>query len=137
MTSASGRVRHFQGTNDKTLSFKERKSLMSSQGREARNFPMQESVGATAMRACIWLIKQYRDLGLSARVMICLYDALVSICKLEERHIVARLHEMYMCELNEWEYHDRKLTYPIDTEYVFRWSATKLTKEEEKLLQTK
>ena len=136
MKAQSGRIRHFLGTNDKTLGFKEKKSLMASQGREARNFPMQESVGATAMRACIWLIKQYRDLGLNARVMICLYDALVSICKLEERHVVAQLHQMYMCELNTWEYHGRELNYPIDTDFVFRWSVPKLNDKEKKLLQT-
>lgn len=134
ITAASGRRRHFLGTNDKSMGFKERKSLMSSQGREARNFPMQESVGATAQRACIWLIEQYKKLGLKAKVMICLYDALVTVCPIEERHIVAKLHELYMCVLNTWEYHGRVMNYPIDTEFVFRWSDKKKSQKELELL---
>ncbi len=135
ITAASGRRRHFVGTNDKSMGFKERKSLLSSQGREARNFYMQESVGATAMRACIWLIKEYKRLGLEAKVMICLYDALVSICPLHERHIVAKLHQLYMTELNTWEYHGVMMNYPIDTEFVFRWSVPKLNKKEKEILE--
>lgn len=134
ITAASGRRRHFVGTNDKTLGFKERKTLMSSQGREARNFPMQESVGATAMRACIWLIEAYKALGMKARVMICLYDALVTVCPIEERHLVAQLHQLYMAENNEWEYNERKMYYPIDTEFVFRWTDKRRSEHEQKLL---
>ena len=96
---------------------------------------MQESVGATAMRACIWLIENYRNLGLKARVMICLYDALVTVCPIEERHIVAKLHEIFMAETNTWEYHERIMHYPIDTEFVFRWSDKRKTPEEKKLLE--
>ena len=134
ITAASGRRRHFVGTNDKSLGFKERKTLMSSQGREARNFPMQESVGATAMRACIWLIEAYKALGMKARVMICLYDALVTVCPIEERHLVAQLHQLYMAENNEWEYNERKMYYPIDTEFVFRWTDKRRSEHEQKLL---
>lgn len=134
ITAASGKRRHFLGTNDKTLGFKERKNLMSSQGREARNFLMQESVGATAMRACIWLIEAYKALGMKARVMICLYDALVTVCPLEERHLVAQLHQLYMAENNEWEYNERKMYYPIDTEFVFRWTDKRRSEHEQKLL---
>jgi hypothetical protein len=51
----------------------------------------------------------------------------VTMCPLEEREVVAHLHQQFMCDANNWVYHDeygtRELTYPIDTEFNYRWST--------------
>ena len=53
--------------------------LFRSMGREARNFPMQESVAATAARAGKWLLDTYIRLGMKARPLIILYDSVVTL----------------------------------------------------------
>lgn len=98
---------------------------------------MQESVGATAARACQWLLRAYRRLGLKARLMTCLYDSVVTLCPLEERFLVGRLHQICMSEINGWDYSDaygdRTLRYSIDNEFNWRWS-TRPSKSEQKIL---
>lgn len=88
---------------------------------------MQESVGATAARACVWANHLYRKLGLRARVLTCLYDSLVSICPLEERFVVERIQEAMMSEVNTWTYDDergrRVLQYGVDKDFNYRWST--------------
>jgi hypothetical protein len=105
-------------------------------GREARNFPMQESVAATAARAGKWLLDTYIKLKLQAKPLIILYDSVVTLCPLEERFKVAQLHQLFMTDENTWEYHGRKMNYPIDTDFVYRWSA-KPDKNDKKLLEDK
>jgi len=130
MRAASGRLRHFtvhrQGSG---VGYRTRNSLNSAQGREARNFPMQESVAATAARAGKWLLDEYIRWGLKARPVIILYDSVVTQCPLEERFIVRIMHDLFMFRLNQWQYDDRILSYPIDNEYNYRWS-TKPSKAE-------
>lgn len=98
---------------------------------------MQESVGATSARACKWLLKAYRRLGMKARPMTCLYDSVVTLCPLEERFLVARLHQICMSEINEWDYDDalgkRTLRYSIDNEFNWRWSTIPDDEDKEKL----
>lgn len=124
LVAASGRKRRFSlyrsgiGIDDRT-----QKGRLASQGREARNFFMQASVADTAARAGVWLRKAYRHYGLRAKLMIILYDSVVTLCPPEEREIVKRLHELYMCERNNWRYHGREMNYPIDTDFVARWST--------------
>lgn len=132
LRAASGRKRRFalhpmtvRGISDRAM-----RSSISSQGREARNFFCQNNVADTAARASVWLLRDYRRLGLKARPMVVLYDSVVTLCPVEERDIVAALHQRYMCDLNQWQYHGRILTYPIDTDYNKRWSS-KPTAEEE------
>ena len=95
---------------------------------------MQESVASTACRATNMLEREYRARGMQAWVMIVLYDSVVTCCPLEERHVVAELHQRYMTDENSWKYADRTLKYPIDTEFNLRWS-TKPTKEEKAVFQ--
>lgn len=126
--AASGRIRHCPiHSAGSGVGWRTRNSIESSLGRQLRNFPMQESVAATSARACRWLMQAYRRLGLQARVMTCLYDSVVTLCPLEERFIVARLHQICMSEINGWDYDDdqgkRTLRYSIDNEYNWRWST--------------
>lgn len=99
---------------------------------------MQESVGATSARACVKALSIYKSLGLRARPMTCLYDSLVSLAPLEERHVVSKLHDVVMSQVNTWIYEDnlgrRVLKYEIDNELNYRWS-TKPTKEQAKQLE--
>lgn len=99
---------------------------------------MQESVGATAARAGYWLNTVYRALGMEAKVMTILYDSCVTLCPLEERHVVAYLHTVFMSEVNTWDYDDkhgkRTLKYTIDNEFNYRWS-TRPPKDEQKRLE--
>lgn len=99
------------------------KSLLSALGREARNFPMQESVAATAARAGIWLLEFGRRHGLEGYQIVILYDSVVTLCPLHERWIWAEAHELYMHQANSWRYEDRVLKYPVDTEFNVAWSS--------------
>jgi hypothetical protein len=137
--AASGRIRHCpMHEAGSGVGWRTRNSIESALGRQLRNYPMQESVGATAARACKWLMNSYRKLGLQARIMTCLYDSVVTLCPLEERFLVGRLHQICMSEINTWDYTDepggpRTLQYSIDNEFNWRWS-TRPSKEEQKTL---
>jgi hypothetical protein len=72
---------------------------------------------------------------MKARPMVTLYDAICTLCPIEERFRVKDLHQEFMCDKNTWTYHDRELKYPIDTDYCIKWS-TKPTKEQHNLLYT-
>lgn len=136
--AASGRIRHcpLHGAGS-GVGWRTRNSIESALGRQMRNFPMQESVGATSARACRWLLQAYRRLGLKARPMTCLYDSVVTLCALEERFLVQRLHQICMSDINGWDYSDehgnRTLRFSIDTDLNWRWS-TKPSKEDKKKL---
>ena len=135
--AASGRIRHFSSHDPKYLDDIDEHltmGLFKSMGREARNFPMQESVAATAARAGKWLLDTYIKLNMQARPLIILYDSVVTLCPLEERFKVAQMHQLFMTDENTWEYHGRKMNYPIDQLFCYRWSA-KPSKDESKLLE--
>ena len=137
--AASGRLRHFSSHDPKYINEIDEHltmGLFKSMGREARNFPMQESVAATAARAGKWLLDAYIKLNMQARPLIILYDSVVTICPLEERFKVAQLHQLFMTDENTWEYHGRKMNYPIDQLFCYRWSD-KPSKDETKLLEDK
>jgi len=137
--ASSGRIRHFSSHDPKYLDDIDEHltmGLFKSMGREARNFPMQESVAATAARAGKWLLDAYIKLKMQAKPLIILYDSVVTLCPLEERFKVAQLHQLFMTDENTWEYHGRKMNYPIDQLFCYRWSA-KPTKDETKLLEDK
>lgn len=124
----SGRIRHFTTHESQyQVGYRLRNSVESALGRELRNFPMQESVAATAARAGKWLFDLFRALGLTAVPVTILYDSVVTLCDLEERFLVASLHEVCMYLANVWYYDDqygrRALRYPIDTEFNYRWST--------------
>ena len=132
LVAASGRKRHFATHYNKGVRYSNKydaKKLNSSMGREARNFYMQESVASTSAKAAKWLLDYYLKNNMQARPMVVLYDSVVTLCPLEERHIVEKLHSRYMTDENVWTYHGVEMNYPIDTEILVRWS-TKPTKEE-------
>lgn len=89
---------------------------------------MQENVGASAARACKWLIDFKRRTGLSGDLCVCLYDSCVVHCPCYERSIWLKAMKLYMFLANGWEYHGRILRYPIDAELNAGWS-TKPNKE--------
>jgi uracil-DNA glycosylase family 4 len=137
--AASGRIRHcVMHDRNSGVGYRQRNSIESAAGRELRNFPMQESVASTAARAGKWLGEFYRNAGMKARVITILYDSVVTMCPLEEREVVAHLHQQFMCDANNWVYQDehgfRELLYPIDTEFNYRWS-TKPSKAEKSQLE--
>ncbi len=135
LVAASGRIRHFpiHSSELRDMPWRVRNSYLRAMGNEARNFYMQESVAATAARACRWLNNFYRSNGMKARVMVALYDAVSTLCPLEERFVVAAAHQLFMCDINVWEYHGRYMNYPIDTDILYRWSW-KPTDKEKKIL---
>ena len=137
--AASGRIRHFSSHDPKykdDIDDNLMTGLFKSMGREARNFPMQESVAATAARAGKWLLDACIKLNMKARPLMILYDSVVTLCPLEERFKVAQMHQLFMTDINTWEYHGRTMNYPIDTDFVYRWSA-KPDKADKKLLEDK
>lgn len=124
LVAASGRVRHFpiHSSELKGMPWRVRNSYLRAMGNEAKNFYMQESVAATAARACRWLNDFFRRHGMKARTSVALYDALLTYCPLEERFIVSAAHQLFMCDINLWKYHGRFMNYPIDTDLLYRWS---------------
>lgn len=123
LRAVSGKVRHFVKPHDAAGSNSRlRRSIMSAQGREARNFFMQESVASTAARAAIWLMDLGRHFKLKGITNICLYDSLATWAPRHERFIWAKAHKLFMYLANGWAYHGRVLRYSIDTEFNLGWS---------------
>lgn len=121
--AASGRIRHCNTHPEwSRMRRRDRDGYESGQGRQLRNFPMQESVGATAARACLGLLATQRKFQLVTRTRLCLYDSAGSIGPLRERFLTKRMHEWFMHENNSWQYHGRTLRYPIETDFNVGWS---------------
>ena len=125
----SGRIRHFHTfSDDSGVSKWQRSKVESALGREARNFPFQESVAATAARATTWCLDFAIRNNLQGRPAAVLYDAMVIMCPEEERFLWLEAQKLFMFLTNGWEYHGRVLRYPIDTDMSKAWSD-KPTKE--------
>lgn len=137
--AASGRICHcVTHSASSGVGWRQRNSTESALGRELKNFPMQESVASTAARAGRMLRRLYLKLGMKAKVITILYDSVVTLCPLEERFVVARLHTLCMSEMNTWDYDDelsgkRTLKYSVDNEFNYRWS-TRPSKSEQATL---
>lgn len=139
MVAASGRMRHVQLLDNKLTRTDENPFGMEAYemsrglgaiGRECRNFFLQESVGASAARACCGLLKfvmDNRDQGLKGYPFICLYDSLVVHCPNNERAIWQKALLLYMTLKVGWMYNDvwgkRVLRYPSDCELNAGWST--------------
>ena len=139
--AASGRVCHCNTHSAGSgVGWRTRNSIESALGRELKNYPMQESVASTSARACIWGLELYRQLGMQARTITCLYDSLVTMCPLEERFVVSKLHQAIMSDMNAWVYDDqygkRTLRYEIDTDLHYRWSTKLRGTEADQLADT-
>lgn len=122
---ASGRIRHFHvlSSGITGLSARTRNGLITALGREARNVPMQESVAATASRACVSMLDFKMKTGLQGYAMICLYDSVVVHCPWTERRVWEKALKLFMYLAVGWKYHGRILRYPIDIEYNGAWST--------------
>jgi len=133
--TVSGRVRHFHVNliKDDVYSSWGRKSLISPLTRESRNYPMQEMVAATMMRAQVSLLDDFIKRGMQARPMIMLYDALVVHCPENERWLVKDLIQEHLSENTFWMIHGRKLNFTIDANFSKKWGA-KLTNDEKERL---
>tara|TARA_B100000579_G_scaffold437938_1_gene470087 strand:+ start:6978 stop:10130 length:3153 start_codon:yes stop_codon:yes gene_type:complete len=131
--TVSGRVRHFHANlvrdvidGDESWGMR---NLLSPLHRESRNYPMQEMVAASMMRAQVSLLNAFKAKGMQARPMIMLYDALVVLCPESERWEAKDMMQEYMSEKTTWNIHGRKFRYTIDVAFSKRWGA-KLTSEE-------
>jgi hypothetical protein len=119
----SGRKRRFHKHGALSQdSWRLTKSILSAQGREMRNWPMQESVSATVIRACNWMLEFERNSALRGYNIVALYDSVVTHCPIEERFIWAEAHALYIHLANSWNCDGRMLRYPIDTEFNVGWS---------------
>lgn len=117
----SGRIRHFS-LPPKDLPKRERERILSGMSREARNYPIQHSVANIASQAAVKLTEYYIKHGMTARVIMVLYDSVVTVCAIEERFIVRELHERFMNTETFEVYHGRELHYPCDHEFNYAWS---------------
>ena len=126
--SVSGRRRHFKYTeiaDVEGISSWAKNSLLSSMGREARNYPLQEIVAATMARAHANLLHFYRTNGMKSRPMILLYDALTVLGPLEERFIVRDSLQREMSDNNVWHIKRSKmdLQFDIEVDFTIRWAV--------------
>ena len=139
MVAASGRIRHLHvlgshmrrnDDNEWGMSAYEMNRGLGALGRECRNFFMQESVGASASRACVNLVEfalEFRKYGLQGGPIVCLYDSVVVHCPENERAIWQKALLLYMTLKVGWAYNDdrgyRVLRYPSDCELNAGWST--------------
>lgn len=123
--AASGRLRHCTafGSEGEKLSKRTRDGAVSALGRECRNFPMQESVGAVASLALQNTLAFKERFSLEGGVVVCLYDSLVVHCPYHERMIWAEALEVFMHLANGWAYGNNLLRYSIDLEFNAGWST--------------
>lgn len=134
--SISGKIRHFHYTDlsdVRGLSEKTRKNILSPLVRQARNFPIQSLVGDTTAKALLRFVEDRKDLGLQARVMMLLYDAVAILTPLEEAKEAMRLLRHHLTEANTWTVHGKTFHFDVDETVAFRWGV-KLTKEQEKAI---
>ena len=108
-------------------------SILSTLGRQARNFPLQNSVGDSATRAVKNLIAHYRNHGFVAQTMVCLYDSVVTLSLIEERFHVLDAHEKYMTTDNVWHNHGRTWSYGSSHELNLAWSSRPSDEMQKKL----
>jgi DNA polymerase I-like protein with 3'-5' exonuclease and polymerase domains len=133
----SGRVRHFFYTNLGDLdgvSDYTREGILSPLKRQACNFPMQNLVADTAVRAMIRFIKERNDRHLNSRMMMSLYDAMTVIAPFDQVKETVEILRNSMTIWCPWTVHGRTFNFDVDTSVGFRWGV-KATKEEKELLK--
>ena len=127
----SGRIRHamyseiadLEGLSEYT-----RKGILSPLQRQFCNFPMQNLVADTTAKALVNFVHARRQLGLSSRIAMLLYDAMMSICRLEELKATRELLKQCL-EGVKWTAHGVTFNFEVDIGVCFRWGC-KMTKEE-------
>lgn len=141
LRAASGRLRHCH-TMAKGIEgmARTRQGQLTALGRECRNFPMQESVGSSASRACVAMLdfhwRNKDKYNLQGYPCVCLYDSIVVHCPVEERQIWTKALDLFMNLSDGWATAGGILRYPTDCEYNAGWS-TKPGKEFKKQLHDK
>lgn len=139
--AASGRLRHCHtfSKDVEGISTRTKEGWLAALGRECRNYLLQESVGASAARACYWMvefsIEGAKKYGLRGYPCVCLYDSIVVHCPEEERYLWAKALELFMYKKNGWVYGEdnRILRYAIDTELNAGWSTAPYGQQKENL----
>jgi hypothetical protein len=135
--AVSGRIRHFKTYSDSHSGYvgtRAKEAVENPQKREARNFPMQNNVADTMALAAVLLLKEFRARGMKARTVAVLYDAMLTLCPIEEKDEVARLHHECIHERVAWNVPGgRRLRYTTDTNFCRRWSTTPTKEEKAKL----
>ena len=134
----SGRIRHCHTlAKDVAGMTRTREGQLTALGRECRNFPMQESVGSSASRACVAMVdfhlRMKEHYGMQGYPCVCLYDSIVVHCPVEERQIWAKALDLFMNLSDGWYTAGGILRYPTDCEFNAGWS-TKPDKEFKKQL---
>ncbi len=133
----SGAKRHFKLHDPKLrgISARTKKSILASLAREARNFPLQHSVAASAIRAGDGALRWSMERGLWPKVapMAILYDSLVTLTPVELRHEVLEMHERVMVTENKWHNHGREWSYTATHELNYAWSERPTTEEQSQL----
>lgn len=127
LRAASGRIRHCHVLANTGKYSKERESQLTALGRECRNYKMQESVGSSASRACVEMVKFFikfsKSHGLQGYPFVCLYDSIVVHCPCNERSLWQKALDLYMNLSNGWKYGPNILRYPTDCELNAGWST--------------
>lgn len=138
LRAPSGRIRHCHTLAKGVQGMgRTREGQITALGRECRNFPMQESVGSSASRACVAMVdfhlKNKEKYGLQGYPCVCLYDSIVVHCPVEERAIWTKALDLFMNLADGWATEGGILRYPTDCEFNAGWS-TKPDKEFKKQL---
>jgi hypothetical protein len=128
LRAPSGRIRHCH-TMAKGIAGmgRAREGQITALGRECRNFPMQESVGSSASRACVNMVAFHltnkEKYGLQGYPCVCLYDSIVVHCPVEERAIWTKALDLFMNLADGWATAGGILRYPTDCEFNGGWST--------------
>lgn len=136
--STSGRIRHFffnELVDVGGLSEYSRNGILSPLKRQARNFPIQEGVAATAQRALELFLERRQQQGLDCRMMCLLYDAMTILAPLEQARASAKLLRECMTTLNQWTNHGVTWNHEVDEAFGFRWGVKPRDDEKKVLAQ--
>jgi hypothetical protein len=69
------------------------------------------------------LVEFGRRYSMQGCPVVVLYDSVVTMCPLEERHLWTRAHTLYMYKANSWRCGSRILNYPIDNKFTWVWGG--------------
>jgi DNA polymerase I-like protein with 3'-5' exonuclease and polymerase domains len=100
-----------------------RESIIEPLRRQACNWPIQHIVAASLAKAVVKANALYKERGMEARVAIPLYDALYTLCRVDEIDQVKEVHQIAMADINVWDFGDRQLKFELDTEVTLRWAC--------------
>jgi uracil-DNA glycosylase family 4 len=100
-----------------------RESIIEPLRRQACNWPIQHIVAASLAKAVVKANSLYKERNMHARVSIPLYDALYTLCRIDEIDQVKEIHQIAMADINVWDFGDRQLKFELDTEVTLRWAC--------------